>query len=62
MTESSVKGNVSPRDGAQRKRDHDRRKREAGLKEFRAWTTQDEADFLREILLRLRANNIGNTK
>jgi len=45
----------SPKDGAQRKRDHDARKREAGLKEFRAWVTSGQAQQLREFLARLRA-------
>ena len=44
----------SPKDGAQRKREHDARKREAGLKEFRAWVTPDEAKQLREFLARIR--------
>lgn len=43
-----------PTDGAKRKRDHDRRKRQAGLKEFRAWVTPNEADFLHEVLRHLR--------
>ena len=42
------------KDGAQRKREHDARKREAGLKEFRAWVTPDEARQLRETLARIR--------
>ena len=49
MTESK-----RPKDGAKRKRDYDRRKREQGLKEFRAWVTEDEARQLREFLARLR--------
>jgi len=44
----------SPKDGAQRKREHDARKREAGLKEFRAWVTPGEAQQLRETLARIR--------
>lgn len=44
----------SPKDGAQRKRDHDRRKREQGLKDFRAWVTQGEALQIREFLARIR--------
>jgi hypothetical protein len=44
----------SPKDGAQRKRDHDARKRKAGLKEFRAWVTPDEEIKLRVFLLDLR--------
>jgi len=50
-----TKHSKSPKDGAQRKRDHDRRKREAGLKEFRAWVTPKEAKQLREILAKIRA-------
>jgi hypothetical protein len=46
----------SPKDGAQRKRDHDRRKREQGLKEFRAWVTEDEARQLGECLRTIRAD------
>ena len=45
---------TSPKDGAQRKREHDARKREAGLKEFRAWVTPDEEKQLRETLARIR--------
>lgn len=46
--------NKGPMDGARRKREHDARKREAGLKEFRAWVTPDEAKQLREFLARIR--------
>jgi len=46
--------NNIPKDGAQRKRDHDRRRREQGLKEFRAWVTEDESRQLREFLVKLR--------
>ena len=44
-----------PKDGAQRKRDHDRRKREAGLKEFRAWVTPEQAKKLADYLSALRS-------
>ena len=47
----------SSKDGAQRKRKHDQRKREQGLKEFRAWVTTEEAQQLRECLARLREND-----
>jgi len=40
--------------GAQRKKDHDRRKREAGLKEFRAWVTPEQAKKLTDYLVTLR--------
>lgn len=49
---------TSPKDGAQRKRDHDRRRREAGLKEFRAWTTKDEARQLGEYLAKIRVTKM----
>ncbi len=45
----------SPKDGAQRKRDHDARKREQGRKEFRAWVSEGEASQLRECLAKIRA-------
>ena len=44
----------SPKDGAQRKRNHDARKREQGLKEYRAWVTDEERDALRAYLLAYR--------
>lgn len=47
----------SPKDGAQRKRDHDRRKRESGLKEFRAWVTNEEALQLRAFLAKIKARD-----
>lgn len=44
----------SLKDGAQRKKAHDERKRNAGLKEFRAWVSANEARKLREFLVSLR--------
>lgn len=52
----------SPKDGAQRKREHDRRKREQGLKEFRAWVTIEEAQQLRECLTRTRSTALYGAK
>jgi len=49
-----TKHSKSPKDGAQRKRDHDRRQREQGKKEFRAWVTADEACQLRNYLAKIR--------
>jgi hypothetical protein len=43
------------KDGAERKRDYDKRQRQQGKKEFRAWVTKDEARQLREYLAKLRA-------
>ena len=39
---------------AERKREHDNRKREAGLVEFRRWVTPEECAALRRCLLELR--------
>ncbi len=50
----------SPKDGAQRKREFDQRKRAQGLKEFRAWVSEDEARQLRGFLGTIRADLLEN--
>ena len=45
----------NPRDGAQRKKAFDDRKREQGLKEFRSWVTESEARRLKDFLENIRA-------
>lgn len=52
---SATKG---PSPGALRKRQHDQRKRDAGLVEFRAWVTKKEQLKLRVALLNLRHNGM----
>ena len=49
------KADQHPKDGAKRKREHDARKRAAGLKEFRAWVTAEERELLKDTLAKYRA-------
>lgn len=44
------KAAISPKDGATRKRDFDRRQREQGRKPIQIWATDEEAKKLRDFL------------
>ena len=50
-----MKANNKTKDGAQRKREFDARKRKAGMKEYRAWVTAEERELLADTLAKYRA-------
>ena len=43
-----------PKDGAQRKRDYDKRQRDQGRRQFLFWLTDEEATEMRKHLAKLR--------
>jgi hypothetical protein len=54
---AEIKAGKTMKTGAQRKREHDERKRDQGLVEFRAWVTEAERQLLREYLCKLRLDS-----